>query len=71
MVTGKGGATSHAAVTAVKLGKVCIVNCKALRVNEQKKECEINGVILKSGEIISIDGNLGNIYLGEYPISFV
>ena len=71
LVTGKGGATSHAAVTASKLGKVCIVNCKALRVNEQKKECEINGVILKPGEMISIDGNLGNIYLGEYPISFV
>jgi pyruvate,orthophosphate dikinase len=66
LITGKGGATSHAAVTAAKLGKVCIVNCKALRVNEQKKECEINGVRLQSGEIISIDGNLGNIYLGEY-----
>lgn len=71
LVTGKGGATSHAAVTAAKLGKVCIVSCKALRVNEQKKECEINGVRLKPGEIISIDGNLGNIYIGEYPISFV
>ncbi|MDF2531796.1 MAG: ppdk2 [Clostridia bacterium] len=71
LVTGKGGATSHAAVTASKLGKVCIVNCKALRVNEQKKECEINGVVLRPGEVISIDGNLGNIYLGEYPISFV
>jgi pyruvate,orthophosphate dikinase len=66
LITGKGGATSHAAVTAAKLGKVCIVNCKALRVNEQNKECEINGVRLLSGEIISIDGNLGNIYLGEY-----
>jgi pyruvate,orthophosphate dikinase len=71
LVTGKGGATSHAAVTASKLGKVCIVSCKALKVNEKKKECEINGVKLKSGEIISIDGDLGNIYLGEYPISFV
>jgi pyruvate,orthophosphate dikinase len=71
LVTGKGGATSHAAVTAANLGKVCIVNCKALSVNEQKKECEINGVRLKPGEIISIDGNLGNIYIGEYPINFV
>ncbi|MDF2533530.1 MAG: ppdk2, partial [Clostridia bacterium] len=71
LVTGKGGATSHAAVTADKLGKVCIVSCKALSVNELKKECEINGIKLKSGEIISIDGNLGNIYIGEYPISFV
>jgi pyruvate, orthophosphate dikinase len=71
LITGKGGATSHAAVTAVKLGKVCIVNCKALQVNEGKKECIINGVKLKAGEIISIDGNLGNIYLGEYAIKLV
>ncbi|OGO76703.1 MAG: hypothetical protein A2Y23_10965 [Clostridiales bacterium GWB2_37_7] len=71
LITGKGGATSHAAVTAVKLGKVCIVNCKALKVNEDKKECKINGVMLKSGEAISIDGNLGNIYLGNYAIKLV
>lgn len=71
LITGKGGATSHAAVTAVKLGKVCIVNCKALKVNEGKKECEINGIRLKAGEIISIDGNLGNIYLGEYAVKLV
>ncbi|MDF2839364.1 MAG: ppdk2 [Clostridia bacterium] len=71
LITGKGGATSHAAVTAVKLGKVCIVNCKALLVNEGKKECDINGIKLKSGEMISIDGNLGNIYLGQYAIKLV
>jgi len=71
LITGKGGATSHAAVTAAKLGKVCIVNCKAMRVNENKKECEINGIKLKVGEKISIDGNLGNIYLGEYAIKLV
>lgn len=68
LITGKGGATSHAAVTAAKLGKVCIVNCKVLQVNEVKKECTINGTVLKPGDIISIDGNLGNIYLGQYPV---
>lgn len=67
LVTGKGGATSHAAVTAAKLGKVCIVNCKTIKVNEAKKECMINGEKLKPGDVISIDGNLGNIYIGEYP----
>ncbi len=71
LITGKGGATSHAAVTAANLGKVCIVNCKALKVNENKKECMINGVKLKPGAVISIDGNLGNIYLGEYPTKTV
>ncbi len=71
LITGKGGATSHAAVTAAKLGKVCIVNCKALKVNEERKECEINGVRLTAGDVLSIDGSLGNIYLGEYGIKLV
>jgi pyruvate,orthophosphate dikinase len=71
LVTGRGGATSHAAVTAAKLGKVCIVNCKAMKVNESKKECSINGVKLKPGDAISIDGSLGTIYIGEYQTKLV
>jgi pyruvate,orthophosphate dikinase len=68
LLTSKGGATSHAAVTAVRLGKVCVVNCTDLLVNEKKKECSINGVKFKSGDKIAIDGYLGNIYKGNYPI---
>lgn len=68
LITGKGGATSHTAVTAASLGKVCIVNCKGLKVNESQKTCSINGHNFKSGDIISIDGNLGNVYEGEYEI---
>ena len=68
LLTAKGGVTSHAAVTAVRLGKVCVVNCIDLLVNELKKECTINGVKFVSGEKIAIDGHLGNIYKGNYPI---
>lgn len=68
LLTAKGGATSHAAVTAVSLGIVCIVNCIDLLVNEKKKVCTINGIQFKSGDMIAIDGNLGNIYKGNYPI---
>jgi pyruvate,orthophosphate dikinase len=68
LLTAKGGATSHAAVTAVRLGKVCIVNCTDLLVNEKKKECSINGTLFKSGDKIAIDGYLGNIYKNNYPI---
>ncbi len=68
LLTSKGGATSHAAVTAVRLGKVCVVNCADLLVNEKKKECSINGIKFKSGDKIAIDGYLGNIYKGNYPI---
>ncbi len=70
LITGKGGATSHAAVTAASLGKVCVVNCKGLVVNELEKSCTINGVAFKSGDRISIDGNLGNVYEGVYEIQY-
>lgn len=68
LLTAKGGATSHAAVTAVRLGKTCVVNCTDLVVNDAKKECNINGVTLKPGDKIAIDGHLGNIFLGHYPV---
>jgi pyruvate,orthophosphate dikinase len=69
LITAKGGVTSHAAVTATSIGKVCIVQCRGLMVDDQKKECKINGYVLKAREPISIDGNLGNIYRGIYPIT--
>jgi pyruvate,orthophosphate dikinase len=70
LITGKGGATSHAAVTAASLGKVCVVNCKGLLVNEAEKKCTINGVSFSSGDRISIDGNIGNVYGGVYDIQY-
>jgi pyruvate,orthophosphate dikinase len=68
LITARGGATSHAAVTAVRLEKTCVVNCTQLIVNEKDKTCTINGHFLKSGDKIAIDGNLGNIYHGNYKI---
>ena len=68
LLTGKGGATSHAAVTAVRLGKTSVVNCTSLIVHEEEKRCELNDITLNSGDKISIDGKLGNVYKGNYPI---
>ncbi len=65
IVTARGGITSHAAVAAASLGKVCIVNCKALKVSEMDKTCTFGDHIFKSGDEIKIDGYLGNIYLGN------
>ncbi len=64
LITAKGGATSHAAVTAASLGKVCIVSCKSLKVNDIKKTCTFNGGSYALEDQISIDGNLGSIYEG-------
>ncbi len=68
LITARGGATSHAAVTAVRLGKTCVVNCTSLNVDEDNKQCVLDGHTLRTGDQIAIDGNLGNIYLGEYPM---
>jgi pyruvate,orthophosphate dikinase len=68
LLTARGGITSHAAVTATKIGKICIVNCADLFVDEAKKECTIGGNLFKVGDDISIDGHRGNIYRGRYPI---
>lgn len=68
LITARGGATSHAAVTAVRLGKTCVVNCTDLIVDEVNKSCNLNGHRLLSGNAIAIDGNLGNVYLGNYAI---
>lgn len=69
LITAKGGITSHAAVTAASLGKVCIVKCSSLNVKESEKTCTINGHVFLPGDSISIDGSLGNIYEGCYEIS--
>jgi len=68
LLTGKGGATSHAAVTAVRLGITSVVNCTSLEVFEEKKKCRLNDFTFQVGDKIAIDGNLGNVYEGHYPI---
>lgn len=68
LITAKGGATSHAAVTAAGLGKVCIVSCKSLTVDDAEKKCKFNGRNFNSGDLLSIDGNSGLIYEGSYEI---
>ena len=68
LLTAKGGATSHAAVTAVRLGKTSVVNCTSLLVFDEQKKCELNGFLFHVGDEIAIDGYLGNVYKGNYPI---
>ncbi|MCF0189616.1 MAG: pyruvate phosphate dikinase, partial [Bacteroidaceae bacterium] len=66
LLTARGGATSHAAVTAVRLGKICVVSCAALNVDDDHHCAELNGTPLHAGDAIAIDGNLGVVYLGHY-----
>jgi pyruvate,orthophosphate dikinase len=68
ILTGKGGATSHAAIVAHRLGKTCVVGCSKLRVWESEGRCLINGRPLETGDMIGIDGQSGAIYVGEHEI---
>ena len=68
LLTARGGATSHAAVTAVRLGKVCVVSCDGLEVDVDDKFGRLNGHPIEMGTEIAIDGNLGIVYLGHYQI---
>ena len=69
ILTVRGGMTSHAAVVARGMGKCCVCGCSELTINEEKKELESRGVIIKEGEYISLDGSSGKVYLGEVPKS--
>ena len=68
LLTARGGATSHAAVTAVRLGKVCVVSCDGLDVDVDDEFGQLNGHPLDMGDKIAIDGNLGLVYLGHYDV---
>lgn len=66
LVTAIGGATSHAAVAAQRLGKTCVVGCRLLRVHEEHRFSEIAGHRIATGDFLSINGSDGSIYLGQH-----
>ncbi|HPS65354.1 MAG TPA: pyruvate, phosphate dikinase, partial [Ignavibacteria bacterium] len=65
ILTGRGGMTSHAALVARGWGKCCIVGAGAIKVNMENKSFSVDGVTVKEGEIISLNGSKGYVYLGE------
>lgn len=64
LLTMRGARTSHAAVVARQLGKVCVVSCEGLAIDVVRKRCTLSGHDLREGAVISIDGNSGNVYIG-------
>lgn len=66
ILTGKGGATSHAAIVAHRLEKICVVGFSKMRVWEKERKCTIDGRIIRTGDIIGIDGRSGGVYLGQH-----
>ena len=65
IVTLRGGMTSHAAVVARGMGKCCVCGCQNMIINYDEKTLKIAGITLKEGDVISVDGSSGKVYLGE------
>ncbi len=64
LLVARGGRTSHAAVVARQLGKVCVVNCLTLSFDPQRHRCSIGETVLREGDMISLDGDTGRVYGG-------
>lgn len=64
ILTSRGGKTSHAAVVARGMGKPCVAGAEGIHVDVQRREAYIGGTVIREGDVITIDGSTGNVYLG-------
>jgi pyruvate,orthophosphate dikinase len=67
ILTARGGMTSHAALVARQMGKVCVAGCENLDIDYGKREFTANGTVVKEGDWLSIDGTAGEVILGRLP----
>jgi pyruvate,orthophosphate dikinase len=65
IVTSEGGATSHAAVVARQFGVPCVVGASEIKIDLNARKMSANGITVKEGEWISVNGTTGEVYIGE------
>jgi pyruvate,orthophosphate dikinase len=65
ILTARGGVSSHAALVARQMGKVCVCGAAALQVDYDKKTVTVSGQTFNEGDFLSIDGTLGVVYAGQ------
>ena len=68
ILTSRGGKTSHAAVVARGMGKTCVCGADELEVDLHKGQFTVGGHVVSEGDVISVDGTTGRVYLGEVPV---
>ena len=68
ILTSRGGKTSHAAVVARGMGKTCVCGAEALDVDTKKRRMTVGSTTVEEGDVISIDGTSGAVYIGEVPV---
>lgn len=64
LLTQRGARTSHAAVVARQLGKVCLVGCAEMQLDEVGRSLQIGDTTLREGDVLTLDGNTGAVYAG-------
>jgi len=67
ILTSRGGKTSHAAVVARGMGKACIVGCAEIKIDYEARKCQANGKTISEGDVITIDGSTGTVFVGAVP----
>ncbi|MBI4124953.1 MAG: pyruvate, phosphate dikinase, partial [Deltaproteobacteria bacterium] len=67
ILTSRGGITSHAAVVARGMGKVCVAGCEVLQIDPHKKQFLVGGKVVREGDWITIDGSTGEVMLEKLP----
>jgi pyruvate,orthophosphate dikinase len=68
ILTSRGGQTSHAAVVARSMNRPCIVGATSLAIDLTQQSCTILDQTIRAGDVLTIDGKSGFIYLGEQPL---
>ncbi|MFE7901268.1 pyruvate, phosphate dikinase [Streptomyces sp. NPDC057424] len=69
ILTSRGGKTSHAAVVARGMGKTCVCGAEELEVDTKRRRMTVpGGHVVEEGDVVSIDGSSGKVYLGEVPV---
>jgi pyruvate, orthophosphate dikinase len=68
ILTSRGGKTSHAAVVARGMGKTCVCGAEALEVDTKNRRMTVGNKVINEGDVLSIDGTSGAVYLGEVPV---
>jgi len=67
ILTSRGGKTSHAAVVARGMGKPCVAGAEGISVDTEHRQAQVGDRIIHEGDLITIDGATGYVYLGEIP----
>jgi len=65
ILTSRGGVSSHAALVARQMGKVCVCGATGIQIDYQRRTLSANGTTLTQGDYISIDGTVGEVFAGE------